>query len=292
MSGFFTDLIWRRPAYDLEDALMVVWEDFPDDWREFWGLDAEHAPEHLDPDEWDEFRRLDRLATRLGQAAQALVRPRRLPDTSLSEPRELKRLAEEARQDRRAILSELKGLLPEERFREIRWMQRSHGTGGVEARHHVLRTAMQLIAAEQFLGAPDRMAGRMLELLNYVTRSESMRVQAYLGRVAECYVRGMKPEFAVMSRAVLQSALEDAIPEERAREILQIEERRRVGLSAWINAARLDDVLDGETEAAARRVKSAGDDAAHEFPQLAPDPETVLKDLVDVLEHLASSGRR
>lgn len=288
MPGFFTDFIWEHPAFDLEDALAVVWDDFPRDWREFWGLDAEHTPDHLDPDEWEEFQRLDRLARRLGRVARTLVRPGRLPEKSLTEPWELRQEAEAARNRRKEILAELKELLPEERFREIRWMQHSHGTGGVEAKHQVFRTAMQLIAVSQFHGRPNRLAERMLELLDYVTRTDSMRVQAYLGRVAECYVRGMAPEFAVMSRAVLEAAIENVFPAERAKGVLRLEDRERVSLSRHIDAARNYGFLDNDSEAAARRIKEAGDDAAHECPQLASEPEKILEDLVHVLEHLSA----
>ena len=84
--GFFSDFIDLDPGYGLEDALYVVWDNFPDDWREYWGIGEEFAPEYLDPDDWEAFQELVPLAQRLGEAAKTVVRPRRLPDNNLSQP--------------------------------------------------------------------------------------------------------------------------------------------------------------------------------------------------------------
>lgn len=126
----------------------------------------------------------------------------------------------------------------------------------------------------------------MLRLLNFLMRVENIRTRQYLSRVAECYVRSMRAEFAVMSRAVVQAALEDILSTEQVREILQLPRAQRVGLGNLISAADRVGILSPEAKEACERVKTAGDDAVHTMPDVAADPDDVLADLAKVVAHL------
>jgi hypothetical protein len=95
-------------------------------------------------------------------------------------------------------------------------------------------------------------------------------------RVAECYVREMRPEFAVMCRAVLDSALQEILTDEAV--------LKRVGgdtatLERRIQAAYSVGIFDDSSFKSANVVREAGNTAAH----LTPGLETPMDDiLVDV----------
>lgn len=42
--GMFEDMLRERPSMSLEDALWVVWDDYPSDFNTYWGLDISRAP--------------------------------------------------------------------------------------------------------------------------------------------------------------------------------------------------------------------------------------------------------
>ena len=105
-----------------------------------------------------------------------------------------------------------------------------------------------------------------------------------------CYVRDMRPEMAVMSRAVMEAALEDIEAVEGrlvANRKVQGKMRKRYpGLGDWIQAATDVGALDEEGRKAAGEVKDAGDKAIHNVPQQAPDAGVVLENLRLVLMQL------
>ena len=58
------DWLEEYPYWSYEDAMAVVWDNFPYDWADYWGIKDSHAPEHLDPDRWEEAKRLQGIGKR------------------------------------------------------------------------------------------------------------------------------------------------------------------------------------------------------------------------------------
>jgi len=85
------------PELTLDHLVSRVFDYYPDEFREYWGLDAEHAPDHLEADKWIRYKHLDRLAKRIAELAKTLVRPGKLPDADLHAPRELREAADRGR---------------------------------------------------------------------------------------------------------------------------------------------------------------------------------------------------
>src|SRR5690606_29432174 len=96
---------------------------------------------------------------------------------------------------------------------------------------------------------------------------------AYLSRVAECYIRDMRPELAVMCRAVLDTAIQQVADDEQVKNIVGAGRRGHVGLERRIEFCRSCGIFDDEVRDAAERVMDAGDKAAHVVPGLERDPD-------------------
>lgn len=86
-----------------------------------------------------------------------------------------------------------------------------------------------------------------------------------------------------MARAVLDTALQEVIPDEPVRMALQIAKRDRVGLSARLRYLDSLDLIRGDARKAMDRLKSAGDDAVHTAPGLEPQPDAIMTDLLAAL---------
>ncbi|MGH7556730.1 MAG: hypothetical protein ACREMD_02905 [Gemmatimonadota bacterium] len=203
-AGFFTEFFHDDPRYDVDDAMMLIHDNFPADFVAFWGLESDYAPEHIDPDDWDEYRRLYALSERLALAAQRLARPGALPEAQLREPGLLEM---EASSESEAVgrtlhaIREVLSEIPATSWYNI-WLQYdTPGTSDARARLGFFQTCMQLHALRLFHSSPRQMAQRMVNLLNYLSKTTGEGTQEYLRRVAACYVLGMRTEFAVMARA-------------------------------------------------------------------------------------------
>lgn len=282
----FLDWLHDSPHMSFEDAHWVVWDNYPNDFEAFWGLRSEACPEYLEADDWEEYRRLYQLATKLGQGVVRLVRPRRLPERALTGLGELRREADHDEQLLRDVLEKVRDHGAEDLAEQIRDLIVYGTVGGARAKATFFDNAMQIVAHEHFGYDLDGYAERMIQLVGHLTRTENSRTQAFLARVAECYIRGMDPEFAVMARAVMQSALERVLPEEDARNLVREHEGGRLGLAGHIDAAITAGMVDDEVHEAMKRIKDAGDDAAHALPQLAPRASILIEDLSNVLRHL------
>jgi|GEM_PF-2297192 len=286
--GFFLDFFFQG-GYTLDSAFDLVFDDYPDDFREYYGLDAEYCPEHLDADEWEDYKRLYAVSERLARAAETLVRPRRLPDSQLTEIEQIREAANAENERRRRMLDELKETLTEEQYRYV--FSLLWGSGPAKAREDLFRSAMQLHAVERFWTQPGDLATRMTRLLEFLVKTEGPRTQAYLSRLAECYVRGMSTEFAVMSRAVLESALSDTLEEDSVRAHQGIPSNKRVSLDDYISIAVQAGLFDDAHLEAVDQVRDAGNRAVHEFPGIEPDPDEILGHLQLIFQRLEGFRR-
>jgi hypothetical protein len=282
----FFDWFHDSPHMSFEDAHWVVWDNYPHDFERFWGLKDDTCPEHLNADDWDEFRRLYDLAQRLGDGVIRLVRPKRIPDRALSGLGELRRAADDVERMVRDIVQKAREAGKTDVADLIEDVFLEGPTAGALAHDAFFRNAMQIVAFHRFDYDLSGYADRMIQLIGHLTRAKDNRTQAYLARVAECYIRGMDPEFAVMARAVMHSAIERVLPEEAARGLVREGGKGRLGLAAHIDAAVAAGMVPDEVRRAMLRIKEAGDDAVHELPQLAPRPAELIERLSVVLKHL------
>jgi hypothetical protein len=140
-------------------------------------------------------------------------------------------------------------------------------------------------------GAPDFVvATRLTKLADCRVQARTDRTQRYLTLVARCYLHGLLPELAAVSRAAMEACLDDVAPDEAV--IAKLGRARpggRVTLGARLEFCRATGLLDGPTFKAAELVANAGNDVLHQTDAIAPPADDVLDALVNVLNSLASS---
>lgn len=280
---------------DLDIALRASREFFEKEFVALWNLRGAAPPEDVTDEEWWELHRLHDLARRLAVATASLFRPSTLSNTELAEPEwleqkeeeETARIEEMVRRavetveegDRALVESELRSALPrDEAFR-----------------HRFFLTSFQIWSAGEFMPSLFKTARRQLDLVPFLTDVRRPTLNRYLARVARCYVWDLRPELAVMCRAVLEEAFRQRMPEEELRRALDRPGHRRITLGLWIDEATATGVLDEEESAAARRIRDRGSDAAHGRPVEHLDPWALVQDLRRLLAALVEeegSGRK
>ena len=105
----------ENPELDLQELMDRIFDNYPHEFRQFWGLDAEHPPDDLDPDKWERYRDLDSLARRVTALAAVMVRPAKLPDAKLHAPRVMRQEAHEARRSLREFIQRVQAEHPDDR---------------------------------------------------------------------------------------------------------------------------------------------------------------------------------
>jgi len=205
--------------------MAVVWDNFPDAWADYWGVHDRHAPEHLAPDLWEETKRLHSVAQRLVRAAAELSRTK-LPDQTRTLPRMLEMEAASERKARRELLESLRTQVASEALESPEWRQIENYLRWEDSeagnKERLFGTAVEIHAFELWGCSPVQLARRCLELLDFLVRVRGVRAREYLRRVSNCYIRGMRPELAVMARSVLESALEDLEIDGKVEEIRKL----------------------------------------------------------------------
>lgn len=283
--GMFEDLIRDNPAFSLEDALWVVWDDYPNDFKAYWGLDSGERPEHLKPDDWLEYRKLEQLVTRMANGARMLVRPRKTPDDQLALYDWLREEASRLEDGLDEVLEKFREKLPSSEWWDIYRGTRPSDPSDPRLKKAFMDACMQIEADSAYSHSPAEMASRLFRLLDHVVGQPGQRCREYLPRVAECYVRGMKLELAVMARSVLDAALQDEYPDDVVRGEVgagnDVVLERRIQCAASRGPFRDKGVLD-----AADRIRVRGNRAAHADLELVIDEDAVLDDLTTCLAAL------
>lgn len=241
----------------------IVLDNWKPDYEVYWDL---HSDEPL-PEDWETstLQDLAKLEDRLAQVLYRWIRA----------------LTPEV--EKAHLLPKLKEALPV--------LHKPSGTG-------VFRQRLEIELAEDLAGDLDGMTDRALDLLGFVAIAEGERTQAYLSRVADCYLRGMPTEGAVMCRAVLEAALTERLEKLNVTEAMIRKNVPNCGRHVTLihqmtfaknrtNLLPNDDPNDHgiSTYKAATDVKEAGDDAVHASPGLS-DFKEVLAKLVRVLNRL------
>jgi hypothetical protein len=274
----------QNPDLDLQDQIDNVFDQYPHEFRDFWGLDSTVTPGNLDADDWEARKDLSRLAKRISAVAVTLARPAKLPEGDLQAPAHLRAAAEEAGKHISDLLEQLTSQLPDRAdeiaalFSRLRLEE--------DARYRFFLACLQL-ELSAFLVDPRDLAERTVELSQYVSRVRGERAIQYLARVSRCYLYGMNAELAVMARSALEALLDHEIPEAQVRAVRRLSSNQRTGLTDYIQVAQ-GTLLTGDAIRAAWKVKQLGDDAVHVSTETVGDPHEVLENLVLVLKCLES----
>ncbi|MFC1499970.1 hypothetical protein ACFL6T_03005 [Candidatus Zixiibacteriota bacterium] len=273
-------------GFTISAALMGTVIDYQESFSEYWALNSDSPPEFLTDVEWEEFKSLHVLSKELMEAAILLTNTSHLSDDEIAHLDDLKEkfLQEQAPLDN--LYEQFQVNFPENREKIIRdpdsWYPDEDTT-----KFWFLESCLELEAVDQFYIEPMDIIRRVQTLLRYLVDNPGSLYKKYLSRVSRCYLYDMHPEFAVMCRAALESAICQIAEDDEIKGV--IGDRRCVTLTDRINYCISKEIFNEEEEAAARLVKSSGDNAIHSSPTLKIDPDEILAGLTKSLNALQKS---
>jgi hypothetical protein len=255
-------------------------------WKEHWGIGHEFAPSSIDPDMWEDANRFFADANRICEIL--------CTSTGRQPPPALRELSDKLKEDSDREIKEWF-----EEFEEIEALVdesarepaiEKHANKDLEApmRLALFDTSMEILVYKYFEIHTGDLAARAVELVRSMIRVKGEATRQYLGRVAVCYVNDMRPELAVMARAVIEAALRDCVDETT----VSTRGKRHPKLHDWIEAARTNEILPHEAYKAAHDVRQAGNDVIHTIPQQAPERQVTLAQLITVLEAIEDVTKR
>jgi len=232
----------------LTDTLAVVAQNWVDEFRKTWGLDATVPPNGMERLNWEFAKVCDQIAAQIVAASRTLERNRSNLDERLN------------------ILRDKLGLdLEQDTFFA-----------------HLLEAHL----AEDLEDELDRMRLRALKLVRYLVDVKSERVRSYLARVGACYLRGLKTETVVMCGAVIDAALQEALDDIEVRSS-GIQCGRYVSFGNRIEFMGQSGRWDQDTVTVAFRLAEERNNAIHTAPELARGVEEVMEDLVLLLSKMS-----
>lgn len=281
--GAYRYLIESSSGFSLGAALEFTESDFREDFIAVWGLEADAPPDHVERDDWLACRRIYGMASQIAEVALLLVRQKGIGAQRMATGSQLATEARSHDQHLNELLDAVKPHLAPEDFARVRDQLEAPSADDPRSHRDIFVNTLQLAARRIFPPTLDEVASRLEGLVRYVVGSQNERTNAFLGRVATCYCLGLRTELAVMARAVLDTALQEVVPDETVRNALNTPKRQRVGLSSRLQYLDNFDLVSGEPRQAMTRVKRAGDDAVHTAPGLEPDPDGIMSDLVSAL---------
>jgi uncharacterized protein DUF4145 len=279
----FEDFFPANPLYSLDNAYSDASTWYDEDFEFFWGLGATEPPADWEYDQWQALRARQFLAQKLAKGAATLVRPQRLADKHVTSLRLLNREAATREQELDEVLAKIKEILGGDVPFRVYEVVYGHHLDDPRTQLGFFHNCLQLEADKHFGTSPGRMADRMMPLIDLMIRQPGEFTREYLARVAACYIRDMQPEFAVMARAALDSAIQEVIDDD---DVLRTVGGDRADLERRIHACRTKSWLTAEEERSATAVRKAGNDAIHVAPGMAPNSSDVLGHLSKVLAAL------
>lgn len=235
-----------QPNSYLTDHLAVS-AHWVQDFRVFWGLDSDTAPDGVDPPQWEVAKLLDELTGNVVSAAKTLER-------SPGDP----------------------GQVLQDYFRQFREPL---------SEHPLFRQPLEAHLADDLEDELEAMSARAVCLLDYLVSVKHERPRAYLARVGACYLRGLDTEAVVMAGAVLDAALQETFDDAVIRKA-GIKCGRYVSLGNRIEYAIQAGVLSEAEGDKAFWVAHERNKAIHAAPGSAAEPEDVLEELATVLNAL------
>lgn len=143
--------------------------------------------------------------------------------------------------------------------------------------------SLVIAQAEDAICKIDDGASRMLNLYRLVLRNKpSETTQAFLSRLGRCYVWGFDSECVMLCRSIIDTAFKDTIEEE----ICKKHGQQRYDLSNRIWAAFKERIICKDIKDKALKVKTRGDKAVHDQPDITKQIWETLCITVEVLESL------
>jgi len=235
--------MYENDSY-LTDALAVVAQNWVDEFRKAWGLDAMAPPSGMKQLNWEFAKACDQIATQIVASSRTLELSNR---GNLNE--------------RLNILRDKLGLdLEQDTF--FAHLLEAHLVGDLE-------------------DELDRMRLRALKLVRYLVDTRSERVQAYLVRVGACFLRGLKTETVVMCGAVIDAALQEFLNDKEVRASIRC--GKYVLLGHRIKFMGQSRRWDEDTVKIAFGLADERNNAIHTAPELARGVDEVMADLVLLL---------
>lgn len=236
--------MYQKDAF-LTDTLAVVAQNWVEEFRKTWGLDASVPPNGVERHNWEFALICDQIAARIVAASRTLARGH----GNLGE-----------------LLNTLRddfGVVPEQDTFFI----------------HVLEAHLASDLEDEL----DRMRLRALKLMRYLVDVKSERARAYLARVGACFLRGLKTETVVMSGAVIDAVLQELLNDEEVR-ASGIRCGKYVSFGNRIEFMGESGRWDETNVKIAFRLADERNKAVHTAPALARDVVEVLDDLVHLLK--------
>lgn len=236
------------------DALFDATREYQEQFRSYWALDADEAPDEWEQGTWKVLRLWDQLADEMLRSAQSLQKP---DDGSLLDLVEL--------------------------FRDM---------GYDPTDETFFRQRFELELTEEFVQDALPMVDRALDLVDLLMETESRRAESYLQRVADCYIRGLETETVIMCGAVQEAALEayvddrevcdwlNRVSDEDDHEVDEITTAQRL---SYLDAQEL---LSQAVIEKARQIKDDRNQAVHTVPNTVANPTENVRLLAEVLQAL------
>ncbi len=231
----------------LTDTLAVVAQNWVDEFRKTWGLDAMAPPSGMERLNWEFVKVCDQIAAQIVAATRTLEHKRSNLDERLN------------------ILRDKLGLeLEQDTF--FAHLLEAHLAGDLE-------------------DELNRMRLRALKLVRYLVDVKSERARSYLARVGACFLRGLKAETVVMCGAVIDAALQESLDDKEVR-ASGIRCGRYVSFGNRIEFMGQSGRWDKDTITIAFRLADERNKAIHTTPELARGVDKVMKDLVLLLSRI------
>lgn len=289
MTWGWDDLFGENTSFTLDDALDITGGNYEQDFREYWGLEASTAPDWMEHDDWLAVKKAFGMGVQSAALALALVAPKGVGPGHLESLKEVRRKAEEFSETLRDIKLSAIESGNENLLSAIKRIEDPVAPGDSRTRLGIYENAVQMSLCGALIPSLRTAAQRVERLLSCVQKVTNPRVSAYLSRVARCYCLDLRTEMAVMSRATVDAMLEDLIPNEAVEQAVGLGTRAQIGLASRINAAIALKTGDSRTIAAIQKIKTNGDEAAHNTPGLEPTCDDQLNLLTQALEGFLKS---
>jgi hypothetical protein len=228
----------------LTDTLAVVAQNWVDEFRKTWGLDALVPPSGMERLTWEFAKVCDQIASRIVAATRTLERNQGNLDEFLN------------------TLRDKLGLAPEQDTFFA----------------HLLEAHL----VDDLEDELDRMRLRALKLVRYLVDAKSERVRAYLARVGACFLRGLETETVVMCGAVIDASLQELLDDEEVR-ASGIRCGRYVSFGNRIEFMGQSGRWDEATVKIAFGLAEERNNAIHAAPELARGVDEVMEDLILLL---------
>lgn len=285
----YEDTIRGNASFSVDDAVDDAFSNYLDDFEAVYGFADTEPPEDISFDDWRDLRQIHGVAQKIAQIGATLLRRKGFGDHKMEMPDVLATEADNMQANVHQLLKVIRDTQPD--LETKAWFALlPYLPNDPRTRNHVFKITLQVEAAKLFETPYSKMATRLRELARCAVVFPGSDASEYLSRAARCYVLDMPPEFAVMGRAVLDTALGDLYSYKDVIDEVGSGKGDHVGLTRFIECAVSKGLFDEEVRVAAHVVKDAGDAAAHGRLDEVPAIDVLLDALATVLKSIAAGS--